>query len=227
MKSKWKILAFLSATVIIAGGFTYHNHPHAVKAAICRMIPGKTVRYSGEDILYADTFNDLNRKHLAAAGKTGLQDIPQTRRDIDTDSLVKVSTGRSYCVDPLPHSVPYLVSGAAYELKAIGDAFREKLEAEELPSYRIIVTSVLRTKEDVENLRKINGNSSENSSHCYGTTFDISWSRFDKVSIGGKTMTDSDLKQVLGEILKAERKAGRIYVKYEIRQKCFHITSRI
>ena len=227
MKRFWKTLAVLSVAALAAGAVVYHHHPHAVKAAVCRMIPGKTVRYTGEDIRYADTFNDLNRKHLEAASISGLKEIPETRQDIDRDGLKKISTNRNYCVEPLSYSVPYLMPGAASELDSIGLAFRCKLEENGLPGYRIIVTSVLRTREDVKKLMKANVNSSANSSHCYGSTFDISWSRYDKVVIGGKNVPDSDLKAILGEILKQEKKEGRIYVKYEIRQKCFHITSRI
>lgn len=220
-------LTIIAAAALICGGMVYHRHPHAVKAAVCRIIPGKTVHYSGEDILYADTFNDLNRKHLSAAAKVGLKEAPESRKDIDKDLMTKISTCRDYWVDPLPHSMPYLMPGSAEELSSIGHRFREILDEEGLPSYRIIITSILRTGDDVENLQETNINASGNSAHCYGTTFDISWSRFDKVVPGGKTMTDADLKNVLGEVLKEERKLGHIYVKYEIRQKCFHITSRI
>ena len=227
MKKTQRTIAVLLAAALICGGGVCIRHPHAVKAAVCRIIPGKTVRYSGEDIKYADTFNDLNRKHIAAASKVGLKEIPESRKDIDRACLTRISTCRNYCVAPLSYSVPYLVGTAADELEVIGEAFRCKLENGGLPQYRIIVTSVLRTRDDVDRLRGVNENSSENSSHCYGTTFNISWSRFDKTGIGGKTMTGSDLKTVLGKVLKEERKAGRIYVKYEIRQKCFHVTCRI
>ena len=226
MKRIWKILALLAVAMVVAGGIVYHNHPHAVKAAICRFIPGKTVRYSGEDIKFADTFNDINRKHLDAAAKIGLKEMPETRQDIDEEQLTKVTTCRNYHVEPLSYSVPYLTPVAAAELDTIGRVFREKLATKSLPEYRIVVTSILRTKEDVKKLMKTNGNASANSAHCYGSTFDISWSNFDKVKIGGKTMTSADLKTVLGEVLKDERKTGHIYVKYEIRQKCFHITCR-
>ena len=43
------------------------------------------------------------------------------------------------------------------------------------------MTSVLRTQDDVKRLRRRNGNASANSAHFYGTTFDVSWKRFQKI----------------------------------------------
>ena len=226
MKRHLRIFALAAAATLVCGCAVTVRHPHAVKEAFCRLIPGKTVRYSGEDIMFADTFNDINRKHLSAAMNNGLQEMPETRNDVDTASMARISSCERFMVDPLPYSMPYLAWNSADELATIGQAFSDHLESNGLPSYRLIVTSLLRTKEDVDRLSEVNINSSGHSAHCYGTTFDISWSRFDKTSCGGKTMKGSDLKTVLGEVLREERSAGKIYVKYEIRQKCFHITSR-
>ena len=99
-----------------------------------------------------------------------------------------------------------------------------------LPEYRIIVTSVLRSMADVQSLMKTNRNATANSAHCYGTTFDIAWSNFDRTTSLPKVLvadaSNEDLKSILGEVLLEERKAGRIFVKYEINERCFHITSR-
>ena len=101
---------------------------------------------------------------------------------------------------------------------------------EEANPNRIIVTSVLRTEKDVKRLRRRNTNASSNSTHAYGTTFDISWKRFQKVEDeDGRPMQDvgaDTLKLVLAEVLRDLRRADRCYVKYEIKQACFHITTR-
>ena len=93
-----------------------------------------------------------------------------------------------------------------------------------------MVTSVLRTVKDVKKLRRRNVNASANSAHCYGTTFDVSWKRFEKVEDpDGRPMQDvgaDTLKLVLAEVLRDLQKAQRCYVKYEVRQGCFHITTR-
>ena len=94
-----------------------------------------------------------------------------------------------------------------------------------------MVTSLLRTRHDVKRLRRNNGNASENSAHFYGTTFDVSWKRFEKVEDeDGRPMQDvsaDTLKLVLSEVLRDLKQAGRCYVKYELKQGCFHITTRM
>lgn len=184
----------------------------------------QTVSYNGSVIKYSKTFNDLNAKHLEAAAQYGLKEIPQTREDINPDRLKKIETCKTYTVEELTHSVPYLTAGAKGELEAICNLFQARLKENSLPLYRPIVTSVLRTQEDVDKLRKTNVNASANSSHCYGTTFDLACVRFDRVRKRGPVMAESDLKTILAEVLKAEKEAGNVYVKYEVKQNCFHIT---
>ena len=80
-------------------------------------------------------------------------------------------------------------------------------------------------------MRRRNTNATINSTHAYGTTFDISWKRFEKVEDpDGRPLQDvgaDTLKLVLAEVLRDLKQAGRCYVKYEIRQACFHITTRV
>ena len=108
--------------------------------------------------------------------------------------------------------------------------FLDSLEAKGLNPNRVIVTSVTRTRQDVKRLRQRNTNASENSCHFYGTTFDLSWRRFEKVEDpDGRPLQDvsaDTLKLVLSEVLRDLRKAERCYVKYELKQGCFHITAR-
>ena len=99
-----------------------------------------------------------------------------------------------------------------------------------LNPYRIIVTSVLRTDSDVKRLRRGNINATSNSAHRYGTTFDVSWKRFDQVPDPDgrpmQTVGSDTLKMVLAECLRDLKKQGDCYVKYELKQGCFHITAR-
>jgi hypothetical protein len=85
----------------------------------------------------------------------------------------------------------------------------------------------LRTQADVSFLQKSgNVNATSNSCHCYGTTFDLAYYRYDKVTRTNEYMHEDNLKLVLGQVLLNEQRAGRIYVKYEKKQACFHITVR-
>ena len=87
------------------------------------------------------------------------------------------------------------------------------------------VTSLLRTPATVSRLRRVNRNATAESTHTFGTTFDISYSRFicDSDTLG---RTFEDLKNLLGEVLLDFKNQGRCYVKMERRQACFHITAR-
>ena len=182
-------------------------------------------------ISYRRSFGDLNDVQLATAKKIGIRPI-STREEAEEmkDRLIEIAACERYGLDSLTHSIPYLIPQASALLDTIGVNFLDSLENKGLNPNKIIVTSVTRTKDDVKRLRRTNGNASMNSCHFYGTTFDISWIRFEKVEDpDGRPMQDvsaDTLKLVLSEVLRDLRKADRCYVKYELKQGCFHITAR-
>lgn len=182
-------------------------------------------------ISYRRTFGDLNEAHLNVAQAIGITPIA-SRKEAEhmKEKLQHIETNDLYVVDSLTHSIPYLIKGAAQLLDTIGTNFLDSLTAKGLNPNKIIVTSVLRTEDDVKRLRCRNGNASANSAHFYGTTFDVSWKRFKKVEDeDGRPLQDvsSDtLKLVLSEVLRDLRKADKCYIKYELKQGCFHITTR-
>lgn len=170
-------------------------------------------------------FNDSNYIHLEAARKIGIKPLHDTDGFFSTSRpLVKIVSNRDYYVDELTHSHPYLVAPAATLLSDIARAFRDSLAARGGGDYRIKVTSVLRTPATVGKLKRRNVNAVEESTHLYGTTFDISYSKF--ICDSPKNpRTQEDLKNLLGEILFKFREEGRCLVKYERKQSCFHITA--
>ncbi len=187
------------------------------------------VSYPGRTFSYKDKFRDLQSKQVQAAQAIGLRTPPQNRQEAVRmrSTLREIKTNDNYIVDSLTHSIPYLVPVAANELDRIGAEFADILQRNGLPHYRFYVTSVLRTKDDVRHLQKSgNVNATAQSCHCYGTTFDLAYSRFDKVTRTHEYMHQDNLKLVLGQALLNEQRAGRIYVKYEWKQACFHITVR-
>ena len=107
-------------------------------------------------------------------------------------------------------------------LETIGRNFRDSLDAKDLSDCKIIVTSILRTAGTIKKLRKKNINASANSAHVYGTTFDIAYARYQD----GKKEDVNKLKSVLAEVLQDLRKQKKCYVRYELKQGCFHITAR-
>ena len=187
------------------------------------------VSYPGRTFDYHSKFNDLQAKQMRAAKAIGLPKPPKDRAEARQmrSQLTLVKDNENYIVDHLTHSVPYLVPAAAAELNSIGEEFADILQRNNLPHYRFYVTSVLRTQDDVTQLQKSgNVNSTTNSCHCYGTTFDLAYTRFDKVTRTSAYMHEDNLKLVLGQVLLNHQRAGKIYVKYEHKQACFHITVR-
>ena len=180
---------------------------------------------------YAVAFPDTNAVQLTAAQKWG---VPPVRDREDAESrkreLVYVGSNPYYHVDPLYSSIPYLVPRAAVLLQDIGQAFYDSLYVKGVPLHKMIVTSVLRSQEDVVKLRRRNGNATENSCHLYGTTFDICYNRYKTVEDpdgpARRQVRNDSLKWVLSEVLRDMREQGRCYIKYEVKQGCFHMTVR-
>lgn len=180
---------------------------------------------------YAVAFPDTNAVQLVAANKWGVSPV-KNRQDAESRKreLVYVGANPYYHVDPLYSSIPYLVPRAAVLLQDIGQAFFDSLYVKGVPFHKLIVTSVLRSQEDVAKLRRRNGNATENSCHLYGTTFDICYNRYKTVENSrgpSRRMVRNDtLKWVLSEVLRDMREQGRCYIKYEVKQGCFHMTVR-
>lgn len=182
-------------------------------------------------ISYKRSFPDLNEIQLKAAKTLGIRPV-NSREEAERHigRLDKIGTCEVYHLDSLTHSIPYLVPKANILLQRIGQNFLDSLTAKGLNPNKIIVTSVLRTQSDVKRLQRVNGNASANSTHCYGTTFDVSWKRFKKIEeLDGHPYQDVNpdtLKLVLSEVLRDLRQEEQCYVKYELKQGCFHITAR-
>ena len=180
---------------------------------------------------YQKAFPDSNSVQLMAANKWGVKPVKDR---IDAESrkseLVYVDCSPYYNIDPLHSSIPYLVPRAAILLQDIGKAFFDSLQVKGVPLHHFIVTSVLRTQEDVKKLRRHNGNATENSCHLYGTTFDICYNRYKTVEDPDgphrREVRNDSLKFILSEVLNDMRRQNRCYIKYEVKQGCFHMTVR-
>lgn len=193
------------------------------------VVEDSLVWYPGRTFDYKQKFNDMQSKQHEVASRIGLARPPKDRDDAAgmRKSLVEIKTNENYIVDELTHSVPFLIPSAKKELDAIGAEWSDILKRNGLPHYQFYVTSVLRTQEDVKFLQRSgNINSTTQSCHCYGTTFDLAYMRYNKVSRTRMYMHEDNLKLVLGQVLLNHQRAGKIYVKYEWKQSCFHITVR-
>lgn len=212
---------FLLCVLLLVGCTHQQKQPEVIE--------GNLVAYPGRTFDYRLKFNDLHAKQHEVASRIGLPRPPKDRADAASmrKQLVEIKTGNNYIVDELTHSVPYLIPSAKRELDAIGAEWADILQRNNLPHYRFYVTSVLRTQEDIKYLQRSgNINSVTQSCHCYGTTFDLAYMRYDKVTDTRDYMHVDNLKLVLGQVLLNHQRAGKIFVKYEAKQSCFHITVR-
>lgn len=170
-------------------------------------------------------FDDYQDVQLAAAQKWGI--TPIASRDTDftkIPQLEKIESCDLYTVEYLSHSVPYLTHHAKALLDTIAKAFQDSLAARHVRIEKIIVTSVTRTMDDVKRLQRVNSNAVSQSSHCYGTTFDIAHNNFYAVNKEGEELPYSEQKLILGHVLYRLRMRHMCWVLVEERQPCFHVT---
>ena len=177
---------------------------------------------------FGNTFPDQQDVQILAANKYGVNPV-QNREEAEHSKgkLVYVGSNPFFYVDKLNNSIPYLVPRASVLLQDIGRAYFDSLQIKGIPLHKIIVTSILRTKDDVAKLRTRNGNATENSCHLYGTTFDVCYNRYKQIQTRQqprRQVQNDTLKWVLSEVLRDMRDRNRCLVKYEVKQGCFHIT---
>ena len=179
---------------------------------------------------FGNTFPDQQDVQIQAANQHGVAPV-QNREEAEHSKgkLVYVGSNPFFYVDKLNNSIPYLVPKASVLLQDIGRAYFDSLQIKGIPLHKIIVTSILRTKDDVAKLRTRNGNATENSCHLYGTTFDICYNRYKQIQTKDqprRQVQNDTLKWVFSEVLRDFREKNRCYIKYEVHQGCFHITVR-
>lgn len=191
-----------------------------------------------------------NKDHVAAAGRLGIKGIASVEEASalsGRDELVRIDDGSLYIIQDLDYSVPYLVPSGASLLDRIGERFQQRLADEGLPAYQFVVTSVTRTREHQQALQRVNINAAKESSHEYGTTFDVHYDKFgynnrpevpDSSDIYEDVLAEElaesfaefkdeyseQLKAVLGRVLIRLQERGVAMTIYERRQPVFHIT---
>ena len=189
---------------------------------------GQTFRDDAVRVPREYHFADLNGEQLESARRFGISRPIKNRKEArrKTRHLKKVRSCQLYLVDPLTHSVPYLTKGARSLLEDLGEGFQYILRREGYRPHRIIVTSLLRTEADVTSLRRVNGNAARNYSHLYATTFDLSYTRFNRLSTEGKPVSNAEMARILAILIDEFRSRGDCVVIFEQNQHCFHITVR-
>ncbi len=202
------------------------NSNSKVKTTAAAKAPHRIYSVPGYDRCFADG-NDVQ---LASAVKYGVEPIANREEaEARKDELVYIGANPYFVVEEARSSIPYLVPRASTLLQDIGKNFFDSLQIKGIPLHKMIVTSVLRTQDDVERLQRHNTNAVPNSCHQYATTFDICYNRYRTVAPPDeerRAVRNDTLKWVLSEVLYDMKKQGRCYVKHEKKQGCFHITVR-
>jgi hypothetical protein len=145
---------------------------------------------------------------------------------ISHGELVRVRTGNLYIIEKMTYSIPYVTRDTRKLLDEIAQRLRDKASAKGLKGTRFIVTSMTRKTENVKMLRRLNGNSSENSPHLYGNAFDISYKR---ITARKLVLTNCDkkfLKDALAEVIWELKQEKRCWATYERMQSCYHVVAR-
>lgn len=227
-----KLLIFGSVLVVVIIAAIVFSHPENKEKSV---ETSETNEPKAIGTIRVDYYKDLNKLHLKYAKANGITGFKSNRdlnenikKYVDKDKLVKIETCDYYVVDKLTHSHPYLTPDAAKLLEDIGKRFQEKLEDHDLKKRYYQVTSLLRTGESQRKLGRSNVNASENSSHLYGTTFDITYARvFKKPKLQEDLeIEDGPAIKLLSEAIGELRKEGRCVVVTERKERCFHITVR-
>lgn len=160
-------------------------------------------------------------QHLKAAKSHGIKLI-QSKSELDKlvskGKLVSIKKrGYGWRVANLSHSHAYLVPKGR---SVVADIAREFVR--QTGQNFFILTSLTRTSEDQNSLRKINVNASVfDSSHNFGAAFDISYVRFNH-----RLEENPKLEKKLEEVLRTFERQGRIYFVKEKKMKCFHVIVR-
>ncbi|MBQ9465976.1 MAG: hypothetical protein IJU62_03245 [Muribaculaceae bacterium] len=202
-----------------AGDDVQHINPESdnVIRFKSRVIPGRL----------REIFNDTNDLQLTAARAVGFEPISDLRGAYHLKRpIVPIATCRYYALDTMQRmSMPYLVPEAAQLLADIARDFQDTVRARAGADYRLRVTSMTRTDNSVARYRRRYRAATEQSCHRYGTTFDVSWARFDCRDTT-RVVNLEDLKNTLAEIIYNKRAQGRCYAIYEHKSGCFHVTVR-
>jgi len=180
-----------------------------------------------------DWYRDYNNIHLKYARLNGIVPFKTTqafqegiKKLVSDDKLVRISSNKYYVVKRLSHSHPYLTPKTADLLEDIGKRFKKKLSENGMGNYSYHVSSLLRTKESQKNLSRSNINAASNTSHLYGTTFDIAYRSVIKKPLPWVKVDIADAKAIklLSESIGELRSERRCVVVTERIEKCFHIT---
>jgi hypothetical protein len=196
----------------------------------------------------------LNAAHVARARALGVRpaDEDEIRDLVAQRRLMELEPSNEYwIVRPRAQSRAFVTPDVPPLLERIARRFQARLAEEDIPPYRLEITSILRTAADQAELRRRNPNAVAGvSSHEFGTTLDIAYESFapplvlpDGLVAEGPPGMETELERVaaialetiggrksremqafLGHVLIELQAAGDVLVILERLQPVYHIT---
>ncbi len=224
-----KIMSKIIVTsLIIISLFSFCKH---TKAPECKGIDYVSVPFLSKTELKAMKAH-LNDDHITEAHKSKIKTpfkdqkyFTENKESICKDlDLNEISTNELYVVAHLTYSLPYLNETSCDFLDLLGERMQKSFEEKKIQHYRFVLTSVLRTLKDQRLLQRVNANATPSeTSHYFGTTFDISQTRF-LMGKNNESVYSYRLRNLLARELIQLQEEGKCYVIIESREKCFHVT---
>ncbi|WP_418264191.1 DUF5715 family protein [Flavobacterium faecale] len=208
------LLCLVTLTSVLLILYPYRKRiKQKIKALIGYTYQGGTGSCPDCPLLFTDNVA-THEKALKNEGILPQETFKGIERLLSEGKLVKLKSNELYVVRKAKFSRPYLLPKGKDFINALAVKYANQCKAEKIQYIPFTISSVTRSLESVEGLKKGNGNAIKNSAHLKGKTFDISYRAFNK----NKKQTKAFIK-----VLSILRKENSCFVKYE-QNGCLHIT---
>ena len=205
----------------------YYLIPKANRLMVFTYFNTKCRNY--RQVVYSKKLSDRIVDYYSEASKGGITTC-KTEADIKKlvrrRELFKVSSRNLYLVADMDNSYPYATKETRKLISEVGRRFKKKISSYGLKGSRFFITSLTRTTDNVRDLKKTNGNVSDNSPHMNGNAFDISYARFSYRKVVVTSCDEWYMKEALAEVIWQLREEKKCWATYEKNQGCFHIVTR-
>ncbi len=218
------------AGMVILVSVTYLFNPGIIRYGFCYILNHFRECKEYEQQEYSHHLKDQLKDYISISRSLGIEPClneTELQERVSIGEIFPVHKSNSYVIDKMHYSYPYLTDASIRLLKEIEAGFVEKTsEMIELKGIKIIITSMTRTKEQLEKLRIRNRNASKNSPHLNGNAFDITYVRFKSHKLCLSHCDKKYLKEALADVIWQLRREQKCWATYERKQHCFHVVAR-
>jgi hypothetical protein len=213
----WSILLLL-----VIGGYTYRQ-PIKLKLINITNVHAP----SG----YQGVLQDSYTSHINAAlclNKHNKNNLPkETMGELENlPFLFNIKSSNLITVGFMEYSFPALQAETKETLDDLAKRFRKKIEKENIPKVKLILTSMTRSRNSQRKLLKKYPESPLEAPHLYGYTFNVSFKNYQKVNTFRSSINGQIYKKLLEDTLIELRKDKKIWVTGAKDSSFFMITLR-